>query len=206
VTAKYRAVYGLRGVGTAVAKGRSFNRQVPFRRAERLYEHRQGKLVSDIDLRRTLESSPFAAELSPEWLRRLVDAGVLRRFAPGAVLFREGDRSDAFYLVGFGHVALDMTVPARGTTRLLTVGPGEMLAWSALLGSARMTATATAVDDVEVFEFSGAVLREWCEADPSFGYRWMRQFSTALAARLLATRIQLLDLFTADAGPRDLLK
>lgn len=162
--------------------------------------------MNDTDLRRTLESSPFAAELSSEWLRRLVGAGVLKRFAPGAVLFREGERSDAFYLVGIGHVALDMTVPARGTTRLLTVGPGEMLAWSALLGNARMTATATAVDDVELFEFSGAELRRWCETDPSFGYRWMRQLSTALAERLLATRLQLLDLFTTDACPRNLLK
>lgn len=162
--------------------------------------------MNDTDLRRTLESSPFAAELSQEWLRCLVDAGVLRRFAPGAVLFREGERSDAFYIVGFGHMALDMTGPARGTTRLLTVGPGDMLAWSALLGNARMTATATAVDDVELIEFSGALLRQWCETDPSFGYRWMKRLSTALAERLLATRLQLLDLFTADACPQNVIK
>lgn len=159
--------------------------------------------MNDTTLRQALESSTFTADLSPEALGGLADAAGRRRLAPGSVLFREGDCSDAFYLVRHGHVALDMSIPARGTARLLTVGPGEILAWSALLGNARMTATATAVDEVEVLEFSGAMLRQWCEEDPSFGYQWMRQLSAALAKRLLATRLQMLDLFTADAGSTD---
>jgi len=168
-----------------------------------LHEHEYGTHLNDTNLRQALESSAFTAELSPEMLGRLVGAAVGRRCAAGRVLFREGDSSDAFYLVRHGHVALDMSIPARGTTRLLTVGPGEILAWSALLGNARMTATATAVDDVELLDFSGTMLRQWCEADPSFGYQWMRQLSAALANRLLATRLQMLDLFTADAGLTD---
>lgn len=168
-----------------------------------MHEHEYGTHLNDTNLRQALESSAFTAELSPEALGRLVGAAVGRQCAAGRVLFREGDSSDAFYLVRHGHVALDMSIPARGTTRLLTVGPGEILAWSALLGNARMTATATAVDDVELLEFSGTTLRQWCEADPSFGYQWMRQLSAALANRLLATRLQMLDLFTADAGLTD---
>lgn len=166
------------------------------------HEHEYGTHLNDTKLQQALESSAFTAELSPEALGRLFIAAVRRQFASGSVLFREGDQSDAFYLVCHGHVALDMSIPARGTTRLLTVGPGEILAWSALLGNARMTATATALDDVELLEFSGVMLRRWCEADPSFGYQWMRQLSAALAKRLLATRLQMLDLFTADAGSK----
>lgn len=168
-----------------------------------MHEHEYGTHLNDTNLRQALESSAFTAELSSEALGRLTGAAVRRRFMPASLVFREGDSSDAFYLVRHGHVALDMSIPARGTTRLLTVGPGEILAWSALLGNACMTATATAVDEVELLEFSGATLRQWCEADPSFGYQWMRQISAALAKRLLATRLQMLDLFTAEAGPTD---
>ncbi|MBI5104278.1 MAG: hypothetical protein HZB46_04700, partial [Solirubrobacterales bacterium] len=61
--------------------------------------------------------------LTHDLLGRLVGAAVRRQCAAGRVLFHGGDSSDAFYLVRHGHVAFVMSIPARGTTRLLTVGP-----------------------------------------------------------------------------------
>jgi CRP-like cAMP-binding protein len=45
----------------------------------------------------------------------------------GSVIFREGDRNDKIYLILSGRVALEMSVPARGRVRLLTLSDGELL-------------------------------------------------------------------------------
>lgn len=150
-----------------------------------------------------LQASAIASAFPVNQTQNLAAGASWKRFAAGAVLFREGQSSDSFYVVYRGHVALDMTFPSRGPMRLLTVGPGEIIAWSALVGDGRMTTAATAVDEVEVIELSGAALLRQCEAEPQFGYQLMRQLAAALAKRLLATRLQLLDLFSADAQDND---
>jgi CRP-like cAMP-binding protein len=155
--------------------------------------------MGQLSLADSLRASTFAADFSPDIVDSLAASARWKYLAAGSVLFREGQQSDAFYVVHRGHVALEMCLPARGCTALLTLGPGEVVAWSALLGDGRMTASAIASDDVELIEFSGIELLARCEADPVFGYRIMRRMSEALARRLLATRLQLLDLFQADA-------
>jgi len=63
-----------------------------------------------------------------------------------------------------------------------------------------MTATATAMDDVRAVSTSGEAILALSETDHEFGYRFMRRMAEALSRRLLATRLQLLDLF-ADTRP-----
>jgi CRP-like cAMP-binding protein len=63
-----------------------------------------------------------------------------------------------------------------------------------------MTCTAVTLDNVEAVVVTGAKLLELCEQDHEFGYHLMRRMATALSRRLLATRLQLLDLF-ADTPP-----
>ena len=115
--------------------------------------------------------------------------------AAGTILFREGALSDSLFLIIHGNVALDMHMPQRGQVRILTVGSGEVLAWSALLTDQRMTATATVLEEATLVSIPGNTLRALCDADPDVGYAVMKRMSQALAHRLLATRLQLLDLF-----------
>jgi CRP-like cAMP-binding protein len=119
----------------------------------------------------------------------------LEAIAEWDVLFREGAPSQDLFLVQSGFFALDMFVPARGRITILTVGPGELLGWSALLGEGAMTATATAVENSQVIGLPGDKLRTLCNVDHEFGYSLMRHLAVALSQRLLATRLQLLDLF-----------
>jgi len=150
-------------------------------------------------LAQALQESAFGAVFPAEADGRLAEIARWKFCPAGTVLFREGEGCDSFYVVHRGHITLEMCLPARGCTRLLTLGPGEVVAWSALVGDGRMTATAVAVDDAELIELSAAKVLERCDADPQFGYRVMRRLAAALAKRLLATRLQMLDLFSADA-------
>lgn len=151
-------------------------------------------------LAQALSLSSFAIGLSEATVARLASLAQIKSLPTGATLFREGDSHDGFYVVRSGHVVLEMGMAGRGRTRILTVGPGELLAWSSLVGDSRMTATAIAQDDVELLTLSGRELAAACEADHELGFQIMRRIATGLSKRLLATRLQLLDLFEADAS------
>lgn len=151
------------------------------------------------ELQEILSDVAFAAELPASVLGLLAAQSRVTDYPTGAVLFREGSENDNLYLICDGAVALEMCVPARGCLRLMSLGPGDMLAWSALLGRDQpMTATAIATEPTRVVAISGARLRELCDADHEVGYQLMRRMAVALSRRLLATRLQLLDLFSTE--------
>lgn len=128
-------------------------------------------------------------------LAKLAQMATVEWAAANRVLFTEGALCDCMYFVVDGLVALDMYVPRRDPTRILTVGPGEVLAWSALLSDQRMTATATVLEDSRLVALAAGPLRQLCDADHEIGSVLMRAMALALSRRLLATRLQLLDLF-----------
>lgn len=134
-------------------------------------------------------------ELSLEDLQKVAKLATIERHSAGTILFREGAISDRLFLIGEGNVALDMHVPRRGKIRILTIGPGELLGWSALLTDQRMTAMATVVEDATLIAIPGQQLQALCDADRDVGYAVMQRMAVALAHRLLATRLQLLDVF-----------
>ena len=116
--------------------------------------------------------------------------------AAGTVLFTEGCSADVLSVVCFGSVALDMHVPVRGKVRILTLGAGDLLGWSAIVGDSVMTATATVIEDAVLLNLPKASLRKLCDADHTLGYAVMNLVARSLAQRLRGTRLQLLDLFS----------
>lgn len=146
-----------------------------------------------------LHELAFSRGLPCRALEALATMARLETVAEWEILFREGGVCHDLFLVHSGFFTLDMHVAARGRVTILTVGPGELLGWSALLAEGSMTATATAVETSQVIAFPGDKLRTLCDVDHEFGYSLMRHVATALSQRLLGTRLQLLDLF-APAG------
>jgi len=125
----------------------------------------------------------------------LVAIAVTKHWSPGAQLFQEGVEHDDIYLLQDGHVRLEMLVLDRGRVPLITVGAGDLLGWSPLFGNHVMTATAIALEPTQALAFDGKQLRELCETNHEVGYHVMRHIAQALSERLVATRLQLLDLF-----------
>jgi CRP/FNR family transcriptional regulator, cyclic AMP receptor protein len=151
----------------------------------------------------SLQHSDFLRGI-PEPLRPALEALARpRHFPAGQVLFTEGSPQDDLHLIAAGHVRLDMVVPGLGRRALLSLGPGDLLAWSALLGNQVMTTSALALEPVDTVALSGPKLQELCEAQPEIGYHLMQQVARALSRRLVATRLQLLDLFRHDSPALD---
>lgn len=151
------------------------------------------------DLRNQLEQSILGEHLSPSNLSAFIEVGRWLERPPGACLFREGDENHDVYFLLAGRVDLSMTVPGRGACRILTVGPGELIAWSAVVGNATMTCSAVCLEECRLIAINAAALHVVIAADPQFGYEFMKMMASALSKRLLATRLQLLDLFRNPA-------
>lgn len=132
----------------------------------------------------------------PENVRGLL-SGIAspRVYALGEEIFTEGERHPHLHVLESGAVRLEMYVPGRGRVPILSAGPGDVLAWSAVTSDGTMTASAVVTQAATGVAFHGETLQRLCEAEPAVGYHVMRQLSTALSRRLVATRLQLLDLF-----------
>jgi CRP/FNR family cyclic AMP-dependent transcriptional regulator len=133
--------------------------------------------------------------LTEAQLNRLQSLVERRAFSAGETLLVEGAQQDRVSLLTSGRIRLEMNVPGRGRTPILTLGAGDLLAFSALLGTGKMTASAVAEVAGEALSFDGSQLRHLCATDHELGYAVMSALAETLARRLVATRLQLLDLF-----------
>jgi CRP/FNR family transcriptional regulator, cyclic AMP receptor protein len=143
----------------------------------------------------------FLHDIDNEHLWQIADLTRFRDVNQGEILFREGDTPEDVFLVVSGSVGLDINAPGMGSRRVATVGPGEILGWSAILERTQMTATAITLAASSVAQINTQQLLNICKRNPRFGYELLRRTSLALASRLSATRHQLLDSFGSQMPP-----
>jgi CRP/FNR family transcriptional regulator, cyclic AMP receptor protein len=146
-------------------------------------------------LRESLQSLELTQGMPASAFEQLASIATPKAYPAGRVLFNESEYHPYLHILLEGLVSLEMRVPGHGTRKILTLGRGDFLAWSAFLTDGVMTTSAMAEEDTKVVQFSTDALRALCEQNHELGYYVMRQVSISLARRLLATRLQLLDLF-----------
>lgn len=157
-------------------------------------------MAADPEVIEALKKIPWFAELKPEHFNRMVEAATMRHVRAGEELFKEGDKEDCFYVVIEGRVALSIFVPHRGKVRIDTAEPMDLIGWSVATPVVRQrTASATVVQPGRLVAFDAEKVRQMCEEDHDFGYLFMRRVANIIAGRLLATRLQLLDMFENPA-------
>ncbi len=142
-----------------------------------------------------LAEHPFFQGLSPAYLQLIAGCATMERFNAGEPVFSAGQPAEQFFLVRHGKIAIEMVAPGRGPILIQTVGEGEVLGWSWLFPPYRWHFDAQALELTRVAAFDGRCLREKCEQDHDLGYELMKRFAKVMAARLQATRLQLLDVY-----------
>ena len=145
-----------------------------------------------------LAEVPLFEGMGPAELELVAGCARNVRFEAGSVLFREGDRADAFYVVRHGTVAIEAHAPPRGAMTIETIGAGEVIGWSWLFPPHRWNFDARSLSQVRATAFDGACLRGKCEEDPAFGYDLMKRFARVMTERLQWTRLRLLDIYGRD--------
>lgn len=147
------------------------------------------EIIADLRDVQALEGMPEALLALLAGAARVVD------IPEKSVVFRQGDPAKCIYLLLSGQVSLEICAPGSGCRRILTVSAGELLGWSPALGQQAMTATARALTNVRAIELDASQLLAECERNPQFGYEFMKRAALALAKRLSATRLQLMNLY-----------
>lgn len=118
-------------------------------------------------------------------------------FGAGVTFLREDEATEFLAIVVSGRLSVHMRVPERGAITILTLEPGDIVGWSAIVAPFRATTSATTLEPTELAVIDAAALRSLLGADVELAAALYPRLLDTLAARLAATRVQLLDLFQA---------
>jgi CRP/FNR family cyclic AMP-dependent transcriptional regulator len=130
---------------------------------------------------------PVFSTLEQRDLERIASLAVPRSFAPGEVVFREGDASDTCYIVREGRArALRSHRDGRAIT-LARFGPGDIFGELALFEDERRSATVEAIEDTTVVAVLGPDMRRLLGEHPEISSRLV----IALGRRLRETNERL---------------
>jgi CRP-like cAMP-binding protein len=151
------------------------------------------------NLERILGDHPFFRDLDRSQLAILVGCASNTRFSAGDYVFREGEDANSFFLITHGKVALELHTPTGGTLTIATLDEGDVLGWSWLVPPYRWRFDARAIGPVVAVGLDGKCLRGKCDQDHDLGYELLRRFAAIITERLQATRLQLLDVYSAHA-------
>lgn len=152
-------------------------------------------MIRPATLTESCKHIPFFKGMDHAHLEKLEALGHELSFDRDQVLFREGDESSFFYVILSGRVSLEVTALGR-TLRVQTIGEDEELGWSSLLPSHGKQFQARALESLRVLAFDGPRLREACDADAAFGYALMKRMLAVVSHRLMAMRVQMLDMYS----------
>ncbi len=147
-----------------------------------------------------LNATWFGAGLAPETQVRLARLARHYEASAGTRLLGEGELTTELSIVVSGRVTLRTLVPERGAVPILTVEPGDIFGWSAIVEPFRATSTVVAQGPVDVLALEASGLRAALASDCTLASALYPRLLQALSRRLNATRLQLLDLFAGDQG------
>lgn len=151
--------------------------------------------MSDQELREGLARHTFLQGMNAAHLTVLAGCARQTAFAAGQFLCRENEPANAFFLIQSGRVAIEIHTPKRGTIRVQTIGPGEVVGWSWVIPPHQWQFDARVVEAVQVLALDAPSLRHKCTEDHELGYHLLQRLVAVIAQRLAATRLQLLDVY-----------
>jgi CRP-like cAMP-binding protein len=108
-------------------------------------------------------------------------------YTSGTVLFEQGSPAEYLYIVVSGQVVVSYK-PEDGPALVVAhVHSGNVVGWSAALGSHSYTSSAHAHVDSELIRIKGADLRNLCEQYPGTGNVLLERLTNVIVQRMHST-------------------
>ncbi len=151
-----------------------------------------------IAVREVLHSLPFFQELTPAELEQVAALGRVVSYPKEMILFREGDKGEALYVVLDGSVRVSKAVPGSRDEAMAFMERGSFFGEMALVDDFPRSATAVASQDCKVLFIDKQDFIAVIQADPIIGRKILWAFCRTLSLRLRETtdRIVALSSFT----------
>jgi CRP-like cAMP-binding protein len=147
-----------------------------------------------MDVKAFLKSLPAFGQLADEHLDRLAKLARFTQFKSGEMVDFQGEPAEKFYILVSGRygVVLDLDIGVAKRSYMVTsVGPGQMFAWSGMVGNPTYTAGGRTMTDCTMLEFDSAELNKAFDDDPKLGLAVMRAVAQTIASRLRHMQLQL---------------
>ena len=113
-----------------------------------------------------LRRVPLFASLAPAEVEALAERTLERRFAPGEVLFHEGDPCYGFFLLGQGRVKIFKTSPSGREIMLAVESAPSSVAEVPMFDGGPYPATVSAMEEVVAYLVSKQDFRQVCRQHP----------------------------------------
>lgn len=147
-----------------------------------------------MDVKAFLKTIPEFEPLGDTDLERVAAIAKVGEAKAGGMIDVQGEPATKFYLLVSGRLGvvleLDFGV-SKKNYMVTTVGPGQMFAYSGLVGHPHYTAGSRAMTNSAYLEFDVAKLHAAFNEDPRLGYVMMRMVAQTIASRLRAMQLQL---------------
>ncbi|HEX5825552.1 MAG TPA: Crp/Fnr family transcriptional regulator [Candidatus Limnocylindrales bacterium] len=156
----------------------------------------EGTSVSEL-----LDGTWFAADMPDATRARLGELATVVDIPQGAIVVQEGLPCRAMGIVVDGRIALRLGLPGGEVRTILTVDPGDVFGWSAVLPPAIATSTGIAIVPSRAILIDGEQLRTAMSVDCELAAAIFHRLLVSVSRRLTATRVQLLDLYRVGPEP-----
>ena len=137
----------------------------------------------------------FAEDLPPAALARLATLGELVDIPEGSLVVQEGAVCRSLGVLIEGRIALRLRHPGIADRTILTIEAGDVYGWSAVLSPSIATSTGIATTPGRAIVFDGERLLAALAEDCELGAVVYQRLLAGVARRLVATRLQLLDIY-----------
>lgn len=135
-------------------------------------------------LRAAVAAAPLCRGLRGEEIDALLEISEVSTFPSGSVIFREGDKSDALYLVTRGEVAVTKGSD-DATLQLGTLPTSSVFGHTSLLADGTRSVTATASGEVQVVAIPAARFRDLLASETIGAFKVMANLAVSVSRRLV---------------------
>ena len=142
-----------------------------------------------------LSEEEFFKGLNEQQLDFIAGCAKNVHFSEGQFMVLRGKPTTHFYLIRNGRAALEVDA-ANKTLVIQTVSQGHVIGWSWVEPPYKWRYDVRVLEDVSAVAFDAECVREKCDADPVFGYEMYKRFIRIVINRLMATRVQLTDMYS----------
>ena len=139
-----------------------------------------------------LKKVKFFDGFSTTQMEQIASHCIEREYSAGEIICKEDDPATHLYFLSHGLLDVLIQLPRGNPVTALTLYPGELFGWSALVAPFLFTSSALAKERSKVITLEAAILKGLFEKDTDLGYEIMSRIAATATQRLRNTRQQLL--------------